>query len=304
MPTANTPAMDLAANFAAVAPRYLDRFGRLPIPPQHPEATINDLIFARMIEPDWPPLVRTLVDKSTAKETALRLCPGVRVPATVATIDMDSLHSPTELAAVLAPFVGCTVVAKPSQASGGTLFLRNGMDERALHELYDLATSDYAMIMREMQYSGLPRRVIVEELVPTGDAATPDDFKFHCIDGAPLLCQIDHARFGERWSRVYRVPEFEVLNPDDGLTMPSSVRFPGLDRLARMTEIAATLSQGFDYVRVDLYNGLDDVYFGEMTFTPAASLGIAPSAQGCQFVTETHRRYSATLMRAYHRGRA
>ncbi len=296
--------LDHDANYAAIAPRFVARFGRPPLPPENPKATINDLIFARMIRADWTPLQRALVDKSTAKPSAIMLCPALRVPETLASIAAQDVASPAALGKLLAPFVGRNVIAKPTQASGGTLFLKDGLPPEKLRMLFDLARQDYALVMREMQYAGMPGRIIVEELVPTIDGRPPDDFKFHCIHGQPILCQIDHARFAERWSRVLRLPTFAPLCEDDGLVVPASVVMPAPERLRAMAGIAATLAAPFDYVRIDLYDGLDGVYFGEATFTPAASLGIAPSAEGCHRVTDTHRAYSHALMDAFHRGRA
>jgi hypothetical protein len=43
-----------------------------------------------------------------------------------------------------------------------------------------------------------------------------------------------------------------------------------------MMHVASQLSQGFDFVRVDLYNVDGKVYFGELTFTPAGSLKLRP----------------------------
>ena len=40
-----------------------------------------------------------------------------------------------------------------------------------------------------------------------------------------------------------------------------------------MLEIAAKLSQGMAFVRIDLYNINGHVYFGEITFYPGAGLG-------------------------------
>lgn len=40
----------------------------------------------------------------------------------------------------------------------------------------------------------------------------------------------------------------------------------------RMVEIARKLSEGFDYVRVDLYSLGNKILFGEMTFTPGNGL--------------------------------
>ncbi|GHU68155.1 hypothetical protein FACS189413_04390 [Bacteroidia bacterium] len=39
-----------------------------------------------------------------------------------------------------------------------------------------------------------------------------------------------------------------------------------------MIDYARILSKGFDFVRVDLYDTGDKVYFGEMTFTPHGGL--------------------------------
>lgn len=39
-----------------------------------------------------------------------------------------------------------------------------------------------------------------------------------------------------------------------------------------MFDMAAKLSQGFPFVRVDLYNVEGHIYFGELTFYPASGL--------------------------------
>ena len=65
-----------------------------------------------------------------------------------------------------------------------------------------------------------------------------------------------------------------------------------------MTEAAHALSKPFEFVRVDLYDGSEGIFFGELTFSPAAALGIAPSALGDHAVNPTHLAYSAALMSA------
>lgn len=280
---------------------FAQKFGRWPLPENDPAASVNDLIFGRMIDPHWSALQRALVDKTTAKQEAQRLCPSLNVPETLLVIPAEQVRSQQDLYERLESFIGTEVIAKPSHASGGTVFLRDGIAPNDLRKLYELGTFDYAGIMREMQYWQLPRNVIVEALIPTKGAAVPDDYKFHCIHGEPLLCQVDHARFGRSWSRLFRVPGFEPMDPRDGLTTPVGYTLPHDDRLAEMTSAARALAAPFDYVRVDLYDGSDGLYFGELTFTAAASLGIAPSAAGCHRETPTHREYSRTLMKAFRR---
>ena len=41
----------------------------------------------------------------------------------------------------------------------------------------------------------------------------------------------------------------------------------------KMLEIAEELSQNIPFLRVDLYNLEGEIYFGELTFYPAAGLG-------------------------------
>lgn len=45
------------------------------------------------------------------------------------------------------------------------------------------------------------------------------------------------------------------------------------DNLTDMIKVAEELSKGFKFLRVDLYNVEDKIYFGELTFYPAAGMG-------------------------------
>jgi hypothetical protein len=290
--------MTRAFNHVVAGPHFRRRFGRWPLSPADPRAMINDVIFGRMIDPRWTPLERAFVDKETAKVEARRLLPTLRMPQTLAVIAMEQVASATAIFERLRPFLGTETIAKPTHASGGTVFLRDVAAPADLGHLYQLARADYAAILREMQYWRLPRKIIVETLVPSADGTSPDDYKFHCVRGEPLVCQVDHSRFGAPWSRLYHVPSFAPMDRDDGLSPPASHVLPAPDRIAAMIAAARALSAPFDFVRVDLYDGLDGIYFGELTFTPAASLGIAPAAAGDHAMNATHRLYSRIVMRA------
>ena len=45
------------------------------------------------------------------------------------------------------------------------------------------------------------------------------------------------------------------------------------DNLTDMIKVAEELSKGFKFLRVDLYNVKDKIYFGELTFYTAAGMG-------------------------------
>lgn len=286
-----------AFNHLIAGTHFSATFRRWPLSPDDPRSTVNDFIFNRMIDPHWSALQLAFVDKETAKAEARRLAPDLRVPETLAVISMDAVRSCDHLLELLRPFIGTDAIAKPTHASGAALFMRNIRSAADLHFLYQLASVDYASIIREMQYRDLPRKIIVEALVPTSTGA-PDDYKFHCVHGEPLVCQVDHNRFGHPWSRLLRVPDFQPMHAADGLVQPQNLCLPDPDRVTQMVAAARALAAPFDFVRVDLYNGTDAVYFGELTFTPGGALGIAPSAHGEQSESATHREYSRIVMAA------
>ncbi|VWX54176.1 ATP-grasp fold amidoligase family protein [Novosphingobium sp. 9U] len=295
--------MTRASNLLAAAPLFERRFGRAPLAPYDPAALVNDFIFHRMIDPDWSPTERAFVDKELAKIEARRLAPTLRAPETLHVIDMDGVTSAADLHDLLRPFFGTSAIAKPTHASGVAIFLSGTVSAGDMQRLHAVATRDYAMVVREMQYFEQPKKVIVEAMVPTTGGSSPDDYKFYCVGGEPLVYQVDHSRFGTPWSRLFRLPDCSPMHPGDGLAAPASFIEATPNRLAEMVAAARALAAGFEFVRVDLYNGADGVYFGEMTFTPAASLGIAPSIVGDRPDSETHRVYSDIIMAALRSGR-
>lgn len=54
----------------------------------------------------------------------------------------------------------------------------------------------------------------------------------------------------------------------------SNVPIPIPNQFNRMKEIARNLSKGIPFVRIDLYDIHDEIYFGEMTFYPASGFGL------------------------------
>lgn len=72
----------------------------------------------------------------------------------------------------------------------------------------------------------------------------------------------------------YYSPEGELLPfGEKGLEPdPNHIEIMPVD-LNEMISIAEQLSDGFKFLRVDLYNIKGKIYFGELTFYPAAGMG-------------------------------
>lgn len=135
----------------------------------------------------------------------------------------------------------------------------------------------------EPHYARIRHRLIAEELLsptsrpnslnPHAPAEMLVDYKFLCFDGKPLYCLIcsrrDPVTFHPLLS-VYSLPEWKKIDaiiPRDA--EPENI--PAPKALGEMISCASVLSKGFPFVRVDLYDIDGKVYFGEMTFTPAAA---------------------------------
>lgn len=85
--------------------------------------------------------------------------------------------------------------------------------------------------------------------------------------------KIDFGRFVEHHANYYS---------SDGKLLPFGEKgfepdpnheevMPG--NLIEMIKVAEELSKGFKFLRVDLYNVKGKIYFGELTFYPAAGMG-------------------------------
>ena len=106
--------MTRATNDWAASVPFARKFGRAPLTPHHPDALINDVIYDRMVDPNWSVLQRTFVDKETAKAEAQRRFPTLHVPETLAVMPVETLTSPEELFDRLHPYIDTDAVAKPT----------------------------------------------------------------------------------------------------------------------------------------------------------------------------------------------
>ena len=121
---------------------------------------------------------------------------------------------------------------------------------------------------REWVYKEMPRRIVIEKYLED-DSGGLKDFKFFCFNGKPSIMQLEVGRYTANNTRNFYDMEWNLLpfgkelphNPD--IDIPKPVRFE------QMKQIATDLCKPFQFVRVDLYEVGEKVYFGELTFFPA-----------------------------------
>ena len=125
----------------------------------------------------------------------------------------------------------------------------------------------------ELQYRNVEKKIIVEEYIGDGNDSLPEDYKFYCFNGKAYCCMVCQGR-EEGWPRFYFMDrDFQLLRINrDSQNAPEGFSLPKPRDIDGAFAVADTLSQGFPFVRVDLYLTEKGVRFGEMTFTPAAAL--------------------------------
>ena len=132
---------------------------------------------------------------------------------------------------------------------------------------------------REWPYKNVKKRILVEKyMVPKKMQNNPlydlTDYKFYCFNGEPIYCQVIRNRNEEETIDFYDMDwnhqVFVGLNPNvcNGKT---NVDKPL--QLEKMKDICRKLSKSIPFVRIDLYNIDNNIYFGEITFFPASGFG-------------------------------
>ena len=121
---------------------------------------------------------------------------------------------------------------------------------------------------REWAYYGLKREIVIEKLLKNdkNPEAGITDYKIFCYNGVPKYIIVDVDRYiGHKrnfydigWNNLYITSDCPACNRE--IEKPSN--------LDKMLEVAEKLSEDFPFVRVDLYNVEEKIYFGELTFYP------------------------------------
>ncbi len=159
---------------------------------------------------------------------------------------------------------------KANQGSGGNVFVR------------DKAAADWPAIRRraggwlraphggrhkEHWYGLIVPQLLVEPLL--AEPHELRDYKVFVFHGRAAFVQVDVDRFGDRR---------KVLHDRDWRRLPFVIgNYPRVEEdlappqhFAEMLEVAEALAEGWDFVRIDLYDLPAGPRFGEMTFAPGA----------------------------------
>lgn len=134
---------------------------------------------------------------------------------------------------------------------------------------------NYYLLYSEMQYKDVDKKIIVEKYLDNGTSKLPEDYKFYCMNGVCRTVMVCKEReIGRRAKYFWLDRQWKLLpyskeaieNPEEDIPKPAC--------LEKAIEYAEKLAKNFKFVRVDLYIIGDNVFFGELTFTPAGGMDV------------------------------
>ncbi len=163
------------------------------------------------------------------------------------------------------------IVVKTNHDSGSYCIVKDKLAqdwEEVQSKMKSSLKNNYYFYWRERQYKGIKPTIIVEKLLQQKNGNVPYDYKFHCSRGKVLFIQVVIDRES--------INKINLYSPVDWQLLPFRLRHengPALEApkpIKEMVHIAERLSKDFNFARIDLYVSDDQVFFGEITFTPGA----------------------------------
>lgn len=128
-----------------------------------------------------------------------------------------------------------------------------------------------ALLGIQWAYKNIDPQIMIESYLED-NGKLPADYKFYCFSGRVEFLLVIEDRFTSVKKKFFNRDLKPVDIRRDSGQLEDDYAFPA--NFKEMVEIAETLSAGFDFIRVDLYNVRGKIYFGELTCYPAG--GLAP----------------------------
>ncbi|MDB4476073.1 hypothetical protein N9052_00665 [bacterium] len=216
------------------------------------------------------PIFTDLADKLVVRDFVRAKCPELSLPRVFEVFEDAFDIEPRHL-----QINDGKIVVKTNHMSGSNMLPHEleDMDLRQLQNHYAfLLDLNFYHLLRESHYSSIRRRIFIEEFLGGGNDLAPDDYKIHCFHGVPDTIQHDVGRFSEHqrcfYSIDWKLVDLDFLDEGHAKQKTNKVASPPPKLLSKMLEYSRKLSAGFSFVRVDFYIVNDEIFFGELTFTP------------------------------------
>lgn len=217
---------------------------------------------------DYHPEYSRMVDKAEAKEYVSNIIgkeyiiPTIAVYNSAKEIEFDAL--PDQFVLKCTHDSGSVIVCRDKQQLNQAVIKK---------KISKMLNRNYFYKSREYPYKSVVPRIIAEKYLESSDGKELKDYKFYCFDGDPIYCQVISDRksrksidfFDKEWHH-------QPFHRTKGYPFSEKMPLRPVNH-AKMLELAARLSSGHPFLRVDFYEINRQIYFGELTFFPASGMG-------------------------------
>lgn len=164
-------------------------------------------------------------------------------------------------------------VLKWNHDSGSVIICRNKNKlnkEAIIKKLDEFKSHNGYWYGREWPYKNVVPCIIAEQYLENGKEGLVD-YKFYCFNGEPQFLYVSKGLDNHETASISFLTmewEFAPYKRNDFKAFEEVPQKPS--KFMEMIEIARALSKGHDFIRVDLYQVEEKVYFSELTFYPCA----------------------------------
>ncbi len=165
-------------------------------------------------------------------------------------------------------------VLKCTHDSSGAIICRNKKamnKDKVQRKINESLRLNYYYACREWPYKNIQPRIIADELLDDHSGKELNDYKFWCFNGKPtyMYCTVKTSK-EDIYENFYDM-DFKPAEINHGWPRRKP-EFEKPEAFELMKELAAKLSAGIPFVRIDFFYVDEKVYFGEYTFFDWAGL--------------------------------
>lgn len=239
---------------------------RKPLNLRQPKTFNEKLLWLKLY--DHNPEYTTMVDKYEAKQYVSdrigkeHIIPTLGVWNCFDDIDFETLPE--------------QFVLKCTHDSGGLVICRDKstFDKKSARKKIEASLkTNYYYEGREWPYKNVKPRIIAEKYMEDGSSKNLTDYKFYCFNGTPKYLYVSTGLENHATASISFLTldwKFAPFGRSD--YKPFTELPPKPTKFDEMLKIAARLSAGYKFLRVDLYQIENQIYFSEYTFYPCGGM--------------------------------
>jgi hypothetical protein len=229
-------------------------------------STFNEKINYRKLL-DRRPIYTVLCDKIKAKDYVRKRLGEGRTPRTMHIYEHPNEFSPGD--------VTKKCVLKSNDGWGDAKILEpDDFDSNEVEKtIKEMIEKDHFSWSREWGYYGVESKAFIEEFVrPENNAKVPVDYKYYCFGGKTEMVEIITDRATGDMRSMYTNRDGQPIDLVYCSYSETSELPISIELFNELRDVAEVISQGFDFLRVDMYYSEGNIMIGELTVYPSGGL--------------------------------